>query len=99
MSRGVVHEDPHPYAGHSVPLLMKDSKVGDTKPTAMFKVNDWADRVYGKPWRLHRSPSTLVFATRAGQLGLPVYDDNVLAGTLLGIPLLVHTREVDWSRL
>lgn len=99
MSRGVVHDEPHPYAGQVVPLLMKDSTVGSTKPTAMFKVNDWADRVYGRPWRLQWTPSTLIFAARAEQLGLPIYDDNVLQGTLLGLPLLIHTREIDWSRL
>ncbi|MGO2819456.1 MAG: hypothetical protein ACTIA5_01555 [Brachybacterium tyrofermentans] len=48
MSR-TVHEDPHPYAGDVVPLLMKDSEVGSEKPAASFRITDWADRVYGEP--------------------------------------------------
>jgi hypothetical protein len=41
----------------------------------------------------------LLFSLRAQGLGLPITDDNVLHGTLLGLPMLIHTREIDWSRL
>ncbi|MCW1805290.1 hypothetical protein [Brachybacterium squillarum] len=95
----VVHEDPHPYAGHPVPLLMKDSTVGDEKPRPMLLVEDWADRVYGQPWRRQRSVAVLLYVARAQGLALPITDHNVLLGRLAGIPLLVHTREIDWSRL
>lgn len=95
----VVHEDPHPYAGYGVPLLMKGAEVGDETPAAMFRITDWADRVYGKPWREHRSPSVLLYRMRAPDLDLPVTDDNLLLGTVLGLPMLIHTREIDWSRL
>lgn len=94
-----VHPDPHPYAGCLVPLLMKGSRVGDERPAAMFRVSDWADRVYGEPWRRHRSLAVGLYALRAPSLGLPITDDRVLLGKLLGIPMLVHTREIDWSRL
>ncbi|UYG15783.1 hypothetical protein BRM3_09005 [Brachybacterium huguangmaarense] len=99
MNRGIVHAEPHPYAGETVPLLSKDSRVGDTGPAAMFRVTDWADRVYGKPWRLQKSIAVTVYAHRATQLGLPITDDNILHGRLLGVPILIHTREIDWSRL
>lgn len=99
MSRTIVHEDPHPYAGEVVPLLMKDSEVGSEKRAAMFRITDWADRVYGRPWRLHRSAGVLLYSLRAQGLGLPITDDNVLHGTFLALPMLIHTREIDWSRL
>lgn len=99
MSRGIVHADPHPYAGEVVPLLMKDSQPGVEKPAARFRIEDWADRVYGQPWRAHRSLAVLIFSARAQGLGLPEYDDRVIYGRMLGLPLLIHTSEIDWSQL
>lgn len=98
MSR-TVHEDPHPYAGDVVPLLMKDSEVGSEKPAASFRITDWADRVYGEPWRTHRSAGVLVYLLRAEGLGLPITDNNLLHGRVGPLPMLIHTREIDWSRL
>ncbi|GAA1714614.1 hypothetical protein [Brachybacterium phenoliresistens] len=98
-SSGVVHPDPHPYAGQVVPLLMKGAVVGGDRPAAMFAVEDWADRVFGAPWNHGSSPRAWLFRLRAHQLGLPETDDNVLYGRLAGIPLLIHTQEIDWSRL
>jgi len=98
-SSGVVHPDPHPYAGQVVPLLAKGAVVGGDRPAAMFAIEDWADRVFGAPWNHGSSPRAWLFRLRAHELGLPVTDDNVLYGRLTGIPLLIHTQEIDWSRL
>lgn len=94
-----IHDQPHPYAGHLVPLLAKDSEPGDGKARALFRINDWADRHYGMPWRRHRNPNVLLYSARAQQLGLPIHDNHVIHGTLAGIPLLIHSREIDWTNL
>lgn len=96
-----IHDQPHPYAGQLVPLLgqLNDGTPVDWHPRAMFRINDWADRVYGMPWRRQRNTSVLLYSARAQQLGLPIHDNHVIHGTLLGIPLLIHSREIDWTTL
>lgn len=94
-----IHAEPHPYAGEVVPLLGRDQSVGDDEARALFRIEDWADRAFGKPWRRHRSPAVLIYSLRAQTLDLPLTDNRVLRGTLLGLPLLIHTSEIDWSRL
>ena len=95
-----LHALPHPHAGKVVPLIQRDTVPGDeSKPAAPFRVVDWADRVYGRPWREHRSLHTWLYRTRAPQLGLPLDDDRLVYGRLGPLPLLIHSREIDWSRL
>lgn len=95
----VIHDQPHPYAGQLVPLLAKDSTPGSDKPAAMFRIDDWADRIYGTTWRRKRAFTTTLYSLRAPQLGLPINDDLTILGNLGPLRLLIHTREIDWSRL
>lgn len=96
-----IHDQPHPYAGQLVPLVgqLSDGTPVDWHPRPVFRINDWADRHYGMPWRRHRNPNVLLYSARAQQLGLPIHDNHVIHGTLAGIPLLIHSREIDWTNL
>ena len=95
-----LHALPHPHAGKVVPLIQRDTVPGDeTRPAASFRVVDWADRVYGRPWREQPGFHTWLYRVRAPRLGLPLDDDHMIFGRLGPIPLLVHSREIDWSRL
>lgn len=94
------HALPHPHAGKVVPLKQRGTVPGDeTRPAASFRVVDWADRVYGRPWREQPGFHTWLYRTRAPRLDLPLDDDRLVYGRLGPIPLLVHSREIDWSRL
>ena len=93
-----IHDQPHPYAGQLVRLLPTPGAATAARGP-MFRITDWADRFYGRPWRRVRSVGVLLYATRAQQLGLPIHDNHVIRGTLGGIPLLIHSREIDWTEL
>lgn len=94
-----IHTLPHPYAGQLVPLTPKDSDTSEAKPGPLFRITDWADRHYGMPWRRKKHFSVLLYSARAQQLGLPIHDNHVIHGHLAGIPLLIHSREIDWTNL
>ena len=97
--RELVHMEPYPYAGHVVPLRNEPKEDGAPTSPAQALVEDWADRVYGRSWRLERRFATSVYRLRAPQLGLPVNDDSVLVVRILGMKLLIHTTEIDWSQM
>ncbi|MGO2819455.1 MAG: hypothetical protein ACTIA5_01550 [Brachybacterium tyrofermentans] len=40
-----------------------------------------------------------MYLLRAEGLGLPITDNNLLHGRVGPLPMLIHTREIDWSRL
>lgn len=94
-----LHALPHPHAGKVVPLIQRDTVPGDETLPAAFRVVDWADRVWGHTWREHRNVHTWLYRTRAPRLDLPLDDDRLVYGRLGRIPLLIHSREIDWSRL
>jgi len=79
-----LHTDPHPLAGQTVKLTTGEE----------FRVEDWADRVWGRPWGvMEGNPTALIYAVRAGTAGISS-DDEVLYGKVDGLAYLAHASEV-----
>lgn len=60
-----------------------------------FRVEDWWDRVSGKPWGdCEGNPACMVYGIRAGFNGLPL-DNEVLYGKVGAFGHLVHISEIE----
>ena len=84
----MIHESAHPYAGLTVRL--KDGEE--------YRVEDWADRVYGKSiWAANGNPAALKYAIHVADKNLPI-DNEVLYGKVGYFGRLVHTSEIETRR-
>lgn len=92
----IVHINPHPLAGKRVRIKaglkhMNHEAYGGTE----FRLEDWWDRVAGKPWRYAvGNPACLVYGIHRKQRDLPE-DDEVLYGKIGGFGYLVHISEIE----
>ena len=89
-----LHNAPHPLAGQTVKLDLV-AKGGEPSPTPLFRVEDWADRIFGQPWGLMRgNPGAMKYAMRWGLAGKPADDDVVYGKDERGLGHLVHVSEL-----
>lgn len=92
-----VHTAPHPLTGQQVTLRPGTRLPHHTGQAPItFRVEDWADRVLGKPWASIEGHSAVTaYGKRAANAGLP-QDNEVLYGRdAFGMRHLVHTTEID----
>jgi hypothetical protein len=80
----VIHTDPHPLAGRTVPLL--DGR--------QVEVEDWADRVLGESWRSSLTPVAIVYTARVVRREVPWDEDVVYAKDATRFAVLIHVSEL-----
>jgi hypothetical protein len=90
----MLHTEPHPLAGQTVTLSAKAQDArGRVIPGAEFRIEDWADRVFGKSWMdMNGHPASLVYAIRSA--GYTPIDDEVVYGKINHIGDVVHVTEL-----
>jgi hypothetical protein len=94
----MIHDEPHPLAGQVVTISegVTDPAQSAVKPGAKFKVEDWWDRVSGRPWgQAKGNPACIHYAMRAAANLLPP-DDEVVYGKIDCFGHLVHVSEIEW---
>ena len=80
----MIHSKAHPLNGKTVTLTSGDE----------FRLEDWWDRVAGKPWgACDSNPACLNYATRSVHAGLPL-DDEVVYGKIGAFGHLIHVSEL-----
>ena len=90
----LVHSTPHPLAGQTVKLRLV-SPGAEPSPTPLFRVEDWADRVFGRPWGLmDGNPAALKYALRWGLAGRPADEDVVYGKDERNLGHLIHVSEL-----
>lgn len=91
-----IHKESHSLAGQRVVLnsnVAKDITQGLVRPGEVFRVEDWADRVYGHSWMDARGNFAAIhYAVRFAQ-GLPL-DDEVVYGKIGNFGHIVHVSEL-----
>jgi hypothetical protein len=91
-----LHKEGHPLAGRKVVLnsnVAKDVVQGLVKPGEVYRIEDWADRVYGRSWMdAEGNFAALHYAMRSAQ-GLPL-DDEVVYGHIGALGHIVHVSEL-----
>lgn len=92
----MIHQAPHPLARVAVRLLpgVTDPARGLVIAGAGLRVEDWWDRIAGKPWTdCDGNPACLQYAARSALAGLPL-DNEVVYGKITGFGHLVHASEL-----
>ena len=90
-----MHKEASEYAGKTVTLKPDRGHLqGHLK--GKFHIEDWWDTISGKSWGdCGGNPGCLIYALRAGSIGLPS-DDEVLYGKGdNGLSDLIHISEIE----
>ena len=91
------HKYPYPLAGETVTLTITDAASSPDEGLvtgAEFRVEDWADNLWGKSWTLMNGNfAAMKYGYRAGLGGL-VPDDEVVYGKIGNLGHLVHISEI-----
>lgn len=92
----MIHDQPHPLAGQTIPLNdVAADRSGRVVPGAMFRVEDWWDRLNGKSWTVSTgNPAALQYALRTGLARNVPLDDEVVYGKIDHFGHLVHVNEL-----
>lgn len=89
----MIHEEQYPLSGTAVTVRLEGHAQLDDGAYP-YVVEDWWDRVYGRSWMdSDGNPAAMLYAMRAGLIGLPL-DNDVVYGKIDGIGFLVHTSEL-----
>jgi hypothetical protein len=91
-----MHTEAHPMAGKTVYLNDRaaDPLQEQVKPGALYRVEDYWDRIAGKSWMVSKgNPAALHYALRSVAAGLPG-GDNVVYGKIGAYGHLVHVSEL-----
>lgn len=95
----MIHTESHPLAGQTVKIAegVADPAQGAVIAGALYRIEDWWDRVSGGSWMHARgNPAALHYAMRTG-VSIPVPTDNeVLYGKIGHLGHLVHVSEIEW---
>ncbi|MFC9247787.1 hypothetical protein ACFT7S_28375 [Streptomyces sp. NPDC057136] len=95
------HTTAHPQAGQIVTVLPAASLPRhDYGAPLQFRVEDWADIVFGgTSWMfVEGNPSALAYAVRSSLGQLPLDDQVVYGHDMLGSGHLVHVTEIEATR-
>lgn len=93
-----IHEQPHPLAGQVVKISegVTDPVQSAVQGGAEFKIEDWWDRISGRPWGdVRGNPACIHYSMRAAANLIPP-DDEVLYGKIGYLGHLVHVSEINW---
>jgi hypothetical protein len=94
-----MHNEPHPLAGKTVKIKQGviDPAQGLVVGGAEYRIEDWADRLYGKSiWLADGNPAAMHYAFRLGaQLNRPPADDECVYGKIRSLGHVVHVTELD----
>lgn len=93
----MIHDDAHPLAGKTVKVDFSKAPHPQLNGTVFdFEVEDWWDRVNGKPWAASGgSPAAVVYALRIGMAYPDVPpNDDVVYGKIGPYGHLVHVTEL-----
>lgn len=86
------HDKPHNLAGKEV-MLKGSNQYWATG--SVYRVEDWADRVFGKYVRdLSGHPASIQYMARMAHGNLP-NDDEVLYGKIGWLGFVVHVTEIE----
>lgn len=93
-----IHTEPHPLAGQVVKISdgVTDPVQSAVQGGAEFKIEDWWDRISGRPWGdTQGNPACIHYSMRAAANLIPA-DDEVLYGKIGYFGHLVHVSEINW---
>lgn len=88
------HATTHPLANQTVKLELSATGA-EPSPTPLFRVEDWADRVFGQSWTVMAgNPACLKYAMRSALGVLPLDDEVVYGKDERGLGHLIHVSEL-----
>lgn len=93
------HSKPHPRAGQTVRVKLAAPLLADDTTTIgfiQFKIEDWWDRISGRPWyHCIDNPACVAYGARHGRARPPLpQDSEVLYGKVDGLGHLIHQSEI-----
>jgi hypothetical protein len=90
------HSQPHPLAGQTITITPAHPLPTDPVPGPVsFRVEDWDDRVFGKPWMDNDgNRAALAYAMRSAMGKLPIDNQVVYGKCPSGLGHLVHVSEI-----
>jgi hypothetical protein len=91
-----MHDNAHTLAGKTVELKLKGNHHQIHPNTDRIEIEDWQDRITGKPWRtsdVEGNPAAIVYGLYIEHAGLPD-DDEVVYGKIGLQGFIIHDSEL-----